>query len=84
MNIYAEPGELQSLSPRVEIVMTPERASQFCLWGEFILSMIDREDVPADLRTRAARVLKLAPVELPYTPPVMVSDFAEPVHEADE
>lgn len=84
MNIYAEPGELQSLSPRREIVMSPERANQICLWGEYILDVLDREDVPADLRTRAARILKLAPVQLPYTPPALpVSEFAEAVHESD-
>ena len=85
MNSFAEPGELQNLYPKREIVMTPERANQLCLWGEYILDILDRPDVPADLRTRAARILKLSPRELPYTPPrVPVSQFAEAVHLADE
>ena len=85
VNPFAEPGELIDLLPRKEIVMTPERANQFCLWGEFILDIIERQDLPADLRTRAARILKLAPVEMPYTPPpVLVSGFAEPVAEERE
>lgn len=44
--------------------MTPERAEQIVRWGAFIAALLDREDVPADLRERAARILKLAPAEV--------------------
>lgn len=49
----------------------------------FAADLMDREDAPADLRERAARILKLAPVELPYMPAEPVSEFAEDVHESD-
>lgn len=82
-NPYREIGELINLYPAREYTMREERANQICLWGEYILDILDRPDVPADLRERAARILKLSPVDLPYTPPaVPVSQFAEAV--ADE
>jgi hypothetical protein len=83
-NEFMEPGELQSLSPRREILMTPDRANMYCLLAEFALDAAE-SDLPQAWRDRAARILKLSPRELPYTPPrVPVSQFAEAVHESDE
>ena len=63
--------------------MSPDRANMYCLLAEFALDAAE-SDLPEAWRTRAARILKLAPVEMPYTPPVMpVSAFAENVHESD-
>lgn len=44
--------------------MTEDRANKYCLLAEFALDILDRPDVPADLRERAARILKLAPAEV--------------------
>jgi hypothetical protein len=83
-NPYQEPGELVNLYPAREYTMSEDHANNYCLRSEFILDILDRPDVPADLRDRAARILKLSPRELPYTPPaVPVSQFAEAVHETD-
>ena len=82
-NEFAEPGELINLYPKREIVMTPDRVNQWLLRTEYLLDILDAPDVPESWRMRAARILKLAPVELPYTPPP-VPVFAEPVHLTDE
>jgi hypothetical protein len=83
VNPFAEPGELIDLLPRKEIIMTPDRANMYCLLAEFALDAAE-SDLPEPWRTRAARILKLSPRELPYTPPaVPVSQFAEAVHETD-
>lgn len=84
VNPFAEPGELIDLLPRKETFMTPHRCETYILLAEFALDAAE-SDLPEPWRTRAARILKLAPVELPYTPPVLpVSEFAEAVHLADE
>lgn len=63
--------------------MTPARAEAYLLLAEFALDAME-SDLPEAWRTRAARILKLAPVEMPYTPPVVpVSAFAENVHESE-
>lgn len=64
--------------------MTPHRCETYLALVALAADALDRDDVPADLRDRASRILKLAPVELPYLPPALpVSQFAEPVHETD-
>jgi hypothetical protein len=80
---FREPGELIDLLPRKEPAMSPDRVSKYILLAEFALDAAE-SDLPEQWKTRAARILKLAPVELPYTPPVLpVSEFAEAVHESD-
>jgi hypothetical protein len=63
-NQFAEPGELQALGPAKEPTVSDDFANKYCLRSEFILDILDRPDVPADLRERAARILKLAPAEV--------------------
>ena len=63
--------------------MTPHRCDTHLALLALASDVEGRSDVPQDLRDRAARILKLAPVEMPYTPPV-VPVFAEPVHLTDE
>jgi hypothetical protein len=84
VNPFAEPGELIDLLPRKEIAMSPDRVSKYILLAEFALDAAE-SDLPEPWRTRAACILKLAPVQLPYTPPALpVSGFAEAVAEERE
>lgn len=69
--------------------MTPARVEQYLLLVQFALDCCSPEGfghaLPPEVVRRAARILKQAPVELPYLPPALpVSDFKEPVHETDE
>jgi hypothetical protein len=87
-NPYREIGELQDLSPRTEIAMSPQRVEQYLLMVQFLLDVISPEgyahEMPQEVIRRASRILKQSPVELPYLPPALpVSEFAEPVHESD-
>jgi hypothetical protein len=61
---FSEPGELINLYPQRENALSDDLANKYCLRTEFILDVLDRPDVPQDLRDRAARILKLAPAEV--------------------
>jgi hypothetical protein len=63
-NEFSEPGELINLYQAKEPTVSDDFANKYCLRSEFILDILDRPDVPADLRARAARILKLAPAEV--------------------
>ena len=89
MNVYAEPGEFQNLGPREEYAMSPARVEQYLLLVQFALDCASVEcyahDLPEEVVRRAARILKQAPVELPYLPPALpVSQFREAVAEERE
>jgi hypothetical protein len=63
-NPFQEPGELQNLFRPRENALSDDLANKYCLRTEFILDILDRHDVPQDLRDRAARILKLSPAEV--------------------
>lgn len=69
--------------------MTPQRVEQYLLLVQFALDCASPEGyahaLPAEVVTRAQRILKQAPIELPYLAPALpVSAFTEPVHLQDE
>jgi hypothetical protein len=65
--------------------MTPLRAERFILLCEFALDMMERQDIPADARERAAQILGLQEKATRYVPPVVVvdADVLEPMAERE-
>lgn len=69
--------------------MTPARVEQYLLLVQFALDCASPEGyghaLPPEVVRRAARILKLSQVEMPYLPPALpVSSFTEPVAEERE
>jgi hypothetical protein len=57
--------------------MTPERCEQYLRRTEFILDLLEREDVPQDLRERALVLLNLNEKATYYAPPVVEVEICE-------
>jgi hypothetical protein len=71
------------------MTMTPQRVEQYLLLVQFALDCASVEGyahaLPEEVVRRAQRILKQAPVEMPYLPPALpISAFAEPVAEERE